>query len=170
MISRCQFTVDSSQLVWCVDGVNRIVCDVCLCACRWLCGRVNESEMLAWWTMWNLPAFTWNRGSHQNNNNSRVLRTLHVDEDHLAQLQSMSMRSDVHKNNIGPSVLIPLLCFVTKLWSSQDSFSNGSSDKRERNWGVGLTSSVVNCPDSHDFQMSVHCWLQSACVMCRWCE
>jgi len=119
MISRCQFTVDSSQLVWCVDGVNRIVCDVCLCACRWLCGRVNESEMLAWWTMWNLPAFTWNRGSHQNNNNSRVLRTLHVDEDHLAQLQSMSMRSDVHKNNIGPSVLIPLLCFVTKLWSSQ---------------------------------------------------
>ena len=72
---------------------------------------VDESEMLAWWTRvreceavqstkkWKccdsryLSAFMWNRGAHQINNNSRVLRTLYVHEDHWALLQSMSMRA-----------------------------------------------------------------------------
>ena len=34
-----------------------------------------------------------NRRAHQINNISRVLQTLHVDEDHWALLQSMSMRA-----------------------------------------------------------------------------
>ena len=72
---------------------------------------VDESEMLAWWTRvreceavqstkkWKccdsryLSAFMWNRMAHQINNNSRVLRTLYVHEDHWALLQSMSMQS-----------------------------------------------------------------------------
>ena len=100
------------------------------------CSRVtSHSKSWQQWTGYDLrylPGFIWNRGAHQINNNSRVLRRQlstateheHASTKHCYRaciIEYFSwvnvltcLQSEVYKNNNVSSTLVPLPCYVTR--------------------------------------------------------